>query len=194
MTEEKNFTPEQSLAIIQQMMDSARTRFEDNGLMYLVWGSLSTMAGLGHFLLSERGLFPLIPIPYLALWILGTAFNVFYYRNKAGQRGQSNPIGALVRRAWLMVSINVAVMGFFLFSVLQESLTPVILIMLSIGVGVSGAAVRSRLLAGAGVAINLIGMAAFFVDLKYQPLMLSLAATAAMLIPGAVMYMRPIRK
>jgi hypothetical protein len=193
MTEEKDINPEQSLAIIQQMMDSARAKFEENGLTYLVWGTLSALAGVAHFLLLRSQQYHLIFLPYLCLMLAGNAFTVWYYRSKPIKRTKYNPISILIRRLWLIIALNANILGFFLFPVLHNNVTPVILVLLSIGVGVSGLAVRSLLLVWAGASINVIGIVSFFVPPDYQPLMLSLAATTAMLIPGMILYWRSVR-
>jgi hypothetical protein len=190
MGEEKIFTPEQSLAVIQRMMDHARSRFEENGMQYLVWGGLNTFAGIGHYLLGQAGLYALIFIPYLVLVVVGMTYNIVSRRRGTKASPGNNPIGKLISSLWVVLVVNINVMGFFMFGALGSNLTPVIMLLLGIGVCISGLAVRSKMLMWAGILVNAIGMITFYVDLDYQPLMLSLAAFSAMVIPGAILYFR----
>ncbi len=187
--EEKSISPEHSLQIITRMMDEARSRFEENGVTYLVWGTLSALAGLSHFWLNTIDRMELSGLPYLGLNLIGLPFTFWYYRRKGGaQNMANNQIGNLVKRVWQLVVCNVILLGFFFFDFLGSNLTPIILLLLSLGIFTSGIALRSKLLILAGLSVNLLGIAAFFVSLAYQPLMISLAATLAMIIPGTVLF------
>jgi hypothetical protein len=189
MMEEKSISPEHSLQIITRMMDEARSRFEENGVTYLVWGTLSALAGLAHFWLYQIERLELSAFPYLALNLIGLPFTYWYYRQKNQQlKMANNQIGNLVRRMWQLVVFNVVALGFFFYGNLGSNLTPIILLLLSLAICTSGFALRSKLLIGAGLSVNVLGIAAFFVSLAYQPLMISLAAVLAMIIPGAVLF------
>jgi hypothetical protein len=187
--EEKSISPEHSLQIITRMMDEARSRFEENGITYLVWGTLSALAGLAHFWLHQIDRAELSAFPYLALNVIGLPFTFWYYRRKEKSRvAANNQIGNLVMRLWQLVVCNVIVLGFFFFSILGNNLIPLILLLLSLAICISGFALRSQLLIGAGLVVNVLGIAAFFVSLAYQPLLTSLAAVVAMIIPGSVLF------
>ena len=53
MSEETSLSQEKSLEIIQQMIQKAKTNFTDNGLGWLVWGSLIFISSLATFFLVE---------------------------------------------------------------------------------------------------------------------------------------------
>ena len=53
MSEETSLSQEKSLEIIQQMIQKAKTNFTDNGLGWLVWGSLIFLSSLATFFLIE---------------------------------------------------------------------------------------------------------------------------------------------
>ena len=53
MSQETSLSQEKSLEIIQQMIQKAKTNFTDNGLGWLVWGSLIFISSLATFFLIE---------------------------------------------------------------------------------------------------------------------------------------------
>ncbi len=50
---EKDLKHEESLRIIHEMIDNARSRIVDNGISWLLWGSLIILASLATFF-SDR--------------------------------------------------------------------------------------------------------------------------------------------
>ena len=50
MTDEK-FSAEQSLQVIQSMIEKAKNQFSENGYLYLLWGWVIFIASAGQFIL-----------------------------------------------------------------------------------------------------------------------------------------------
>ena len=51
MTDEQEFTSEKSLEIIHQMINKAKTNITDNGLGWLLWGTMIFLASLSTYIL-----------------------------------------------------------------------------------------------------------------------------------------------
>jgi hypothetical protein len=48
---EEQFSPQQSLAVIQSMIETAKNQFSENGHLYLLWGWLVFFCSIAQFFL-----------------------------------------------------------------------------------------------------------------------------------------------
>ncbi len=182
--EDQNLTPEKSFELINQVINAAKTRFEENGFIYAFWGLLGTVAALGQFILLKNGYYSINYYPYFVM-PLGAIYTVYYYYKK-GRSGQ-NQISRMVSISWTAVVLNIFILGFLLPVILRQQIIPIILILLGIGTIVSASAIKSKLKLYSGVIINLAGLACFRLEWIYQPLLLGIVFAIAILIPGIIL-------
>ncbi len=182
--EDQNLTPEKSFALINQVINEAKTRFEENGFIYAFWGLLGTVAALGQFILLKNGYYSINYYPYFVM-PLGAIYTGYYFYKK-GHAGQ-NQISRMVSFSWAAVVLNVFILGFLLPGILKQHLIPVILILVGIGTIVSAGAIKNRLILYSGVIINIAGLACFGLEWIYQPLLLGIVFAIAILIPGIIL-------
>lgn len=180
----KTLTPEESLNLITKVISEARQNFKDDGIIYIMWGILITLAGLGQFTLLQFEYYSVSYFPYF-LMPLGGIASLFYYYKKKG--GGSNIISRIVSRIWNAILINVLLLGFIFGIYLQESLTSVILILLGIGSLASGSALQDKTILFSGLCINLLGLSCFFLDYQYHSLITATAGFFFTLIPGILL-------
>ncbi len=185
--EVEKMTPETSFALITQMINEAKSKFEENGFIYMMWGTLVALASLGQFALLKYEYYNINYFPYF-LMPLGSAYTWYYYAKK--KKGRRNQIGHIVSYAWVVITLNLLILGFFFGPFLKEALIPVLLILLSVGTVISGAAIKSGLLLISGVIINLSGFAGFALPWIYQPLLMGIVAIVVILVPGIVLMRR----
>ncbi len=182
--EDQNLTPEKSFELINQVINAAKTKFEENGFIYAFWGLLGTVAALGQFILLKNGYYSINYYPYFVM-PLGAIYTVYYYYKK-GRSGQ-NQISRMVSISWTAVVLNIFILGFLLPVILRQQIIPIILILLGIGTIVSASAIKSKLKLYSGVIINLAGLACFRLEWIYQPLLLGIVFAIAILIPGIIL-------
>ncbi len=182
--EDQNLTPEKSFALINQVINEAKTRFEENGFIYAFWGLLGTVAALAQFILLKNGYYSINYYPYFVM-PLGAIYTGYYFYKK-GHAGQ-NQISRMVSFSWAAVVLNVFILGFLLPGILKQHLIPVILILVGIGTIVSAGAIKNRLILYSGVIINIAGLACFGLEWIYQPLLLGIVFAIAILIPGIIL-------
>ncbi len=186
--QKENLTPRQSLDLITQVINQARSRFEENGFIYAFWGTLIALASLGQFYLLQAGRTDIHWYPYLLL-PLGFVFTTLYYIKKKKKRTK-NVFDKSLAGLWNILGLYMMVLGFLFAGQLRENLLPVILLLLSVGMTVSGILIRQRILLFSGVLIGGAGIYAFSVDLMHQPLLTGIIAIIAILIPGIVLMYR----
>jgi len=186
--EEKTLSPEESLKIISQVISQARNKFEENGFIYVFWGILIAIASFSQFILLQKEYFNINWYPYL-LMPLGALFTGFYYSKKK-QQSIKNQISKMVSISWLTISVNILILGFIFAPWLKQNLTPIILILLSVGILVSAGTIKSRLLYFSGLIINVSAFICFYLDWVYHPLLMGFVGILAMLLPGILLMVK----
>ena len=183
--EENQLSPEESLALITSVIDEARVKFEENGSIYIVWGALVTVASFLQFILLKKGMGEWSYFPYFGL-ALGGIYTAFYFSKK--KERSTNQIGRIVGITWIVLAINILILGFGFFPFLLVNLIPVILILMALGLLVSSVALRSRVLFWSGLMLNVAGFICFGLDWAFHPLLLCVASFAGVLVPGVILY------
>ena len=182
--QEEPFSPEQSLALIAQVIEEAKSKFEENGVIYFMWGAILGFAALLQYGLLKNGQ---EEISYYGYFIVpvGALVSWYYYAKKKSAR--RNQVSTNISITWGVVSLNLMILGFFFNFVLQEHLTPLMLILMGIGTTISGGLVRSRLILLAGVLLNISGFVCFQLNWLEHPLVLGISAILFILVPGLLL-------
>ncbi len=181
-------TPEKSMDLITRVISEARNKFEENGFIYLFWGALLGIVSLTQFILIKQELYEISWYPYL-LMPLGAIYTFVYFFKKKGKRKQ-NQISRIISFSWIAISGNMMILGFLFYPYLKESLIPVILILLSAGIIMSGSSLNSKILLLSGIIINISAFIGFYIDLSYQPLLMSIVSFVAVFIPGVFLMIQ----
>lgn len=183
--EKDNLTPEQSFELITKVINEARNRFEENGLIYVFWGALIALASFGQYYLLKTEHTDIHWYPYL-LMPLGSIFTGIYYAKKKKTK-RKNMIEKILAVLWNVLALYMLILGFLFAGHLRENLLPIILILLSIGIIVSGVSIRKNILLFSGFIIGISAIYAFYLNLIYQPLLAGIISVVAILIPGIIL-------
>ena len=187
----KPLTPEQSLELITQVIGEAKNKFEENGVIYSMWGAMLAGAALFQYAMLKNDQAEISYYGYLLL-PLGSLFSWYYYTKK--RTGKQNQVSKNVSISWGIISFNLLVLGFFFNAVLQDNLTPVLLILMGIGTAISGSLIRSQLILIAGLLLNISGLICFQLDWINHPLLLGVSAILFILVPGLLLMAKYQRK
>ncbi|TVZ27971.1 hypothetical protein JM83_3053 [Gillisia sp. Hel_I_86] len=181
-------SPEKSFELITQIITQARNKFEENGFIYIFWGGLIAITSVSQFVLLKNGYYDINWYPYLLIPV-GVIYSTIYYSKKKGISKQ-NLISKIVSVLWIVLSINMMILGFLFWNNLKENLIPIILILLSIGTIVSGSSMKSKLLLYSGIFIGLSAFLSFYLEWIYQSLLMGIVSTVAVLIPGIILMVK----
>ncbi|MFZ6666227.1 hypothetical protein [Peijinzhouia sedimentorum] len=182
----KNFTPEQSLDIIMATISHAKSRFQEDGSIYIMWGILTALASFSQYYLLTIERYDINYYPYFIMPIGGIITGI-YYSKKAPSK--ANPLSRFLSFSWIIIALNIMVLGFFFNSFLQSNLIPIILILLGIGIFISGAAIRSGILLFSGIILNLSGLVCFYIGWQEHALVMGIVGILAILLPGVILKM-----
>ena len=190
--ETDKLSPEKSLELITQVITQARNKFEENGFIYMFWGILITITSISQFILLKNEYYNISWYPYL-LMPIGAIYSTIYYSKKKGKSKQ-NLISKMTSTLWIVLSINMMILGFLFGNNLKENLIPIILILLSIGTIVSGTSIKSKLLLYSGIFIALSAFTGFYIERIYQPLLMGLVSIITIFFPGIILMIQYKRK
>jgi hypothetical protein len=190
MENEQQMTGHKSLEIIQQMINQAKTNISDNGIGWLLWGTMIFLASLSTYFFiytnTENiywgwnifGLFTIVALGY----------DIFKPQQKKVRTYVDDllrlvDIGFTISLFTVIFAINVAVsansgFGFFLMIFAFMML-------------IKGGAVQSKPLI-IGAAVNWAGAIAMFLnkDFKYDMLIMAGAVLIGYIIPGLLLWMK----
>ena len=187
----KEFTPEHSFELINQVINQAKNRFEENGFAFILWGALIAFCCFSQAYLLHIGLGKQSWYPYLIM-PLASIYTIYYYAKKEAYK--HNPLKLVSSRLWLFTGVNIMLVAFGFSSALQDHLTPIILLLLGIATAVAGSFIRSRMLLFSGIVLNLSTYAAFFVPWKQHPLLMGMVSLVAFLLPGLLLHYKHKRQ
>ena len=185
-------SPEKSLELITQVITQARNKFEENGFIHLFWGTLIAITSISQFVLLKNEYYDINWYPYL-LMPIGSIYSAIYF-SKRKRKSKQNLISKIVSALWIVISINIMILGFLFANNLKENLIPIILILLSIGTIVSGISIKSKLLLYSGIFIGLSAFSCFYLEWIYHPLLMGIVSIIAILIPGIILMVQQKRK
>jgi hypothetical protein len=184
--ENKDFTPEESLALITRVISEAKTRLRENGFSFIFLGLCSFASSLGQFILLKLGYYDINYYPYFIMPIAG-AITFYYYKKKKHNPGSGNLIGLLLMMAGLILAFNTMIAGFFFWEKFGIALVPFILILFSIWSVLTGILTKNRIFIISGIAINVIAYITFFISWNYHPLVLSIVSLTGIVVPGILL-------
>jgi len=182
--QEQEFSPKESLRVINEMIETSKSRINEDGFIYLFWGWLILFCAIAQFVLFQVELYEYNYIPYLIVIPAGIYTGFRQYKKHKKER--SNYVTNVMKSLWISLGINLVVFGFLMFSAYQVSPTPFILVLLSIGAIVSGGTVKFNALIYGGIICNIIAIGALFTPSVYQPLLLAAGMISADLVPGYI--------
>ena len=186
--ETNKLSPEKSFELITQVITQARNKFEENGFIYMFWGLLMAITSISQFVLLKNEYYDINWYPYL-LMPIGSIYTGFYFSKRKGKSKQ-NLISKIISALWIVLTFNLLILGAVFGSYIKQNLTPIILILLAIGVIVSGTAVKSKLLLYSGILINVSAFICFYLDWIYHPLLMSIVSILAFFIPGLLLMVK----
>ena len=86
MENENDFNPQQSLALIEDMINKAKNTFCDNSILYLLWGWTIFVCAIGHFLLQYFKVIPHPEMIWMATWAIVAYQIVFLTKQKKKEK------------------------------------------------------------------------------------------------------------
>lgn len=187
--EERNFTPEESLLLISKTIEETKKRFQENGHIIILWGSLTFTVVFSQYVLSLLGLYKLFDIMWTSiLFPLGAIYTFLYVRRKVKKNNIPKTFlsGILGAMGWL-VGVNLMIMGFIFNDQLGNAIAPIFLVLLALFITMIGILIKFTPLKIGGILLNLIGLGTFLINPDYHGISMMLGSVVGLIIPGILL-------
>jgi hypothetical protein len=182
---EENFSPQDSLLLIQSMIEKTKNNIGRNRFYFLLWGWYTFLAIIAQFILKvvfhyERH--------YLVWWgvIPAVIVTIIYTAKQNKQSGVRTYIGESMSSLWTGVGIS-----FFVLSVIIASSRegwmfsyPFFILLYGLGTFISGRILKFTPLVVGGIINWILACIAGFVHYDYQMLLAATAILTSYIIPG----------
>lgn len=182
-----DLSPEESLEVIQTMINTARNKFSENGHLYLLWGWVVLVCSVGQFILMNYTSYEKHSMVWMLTWGAFIYQTIYLYRNKRKEKVRTYA-DSLMGFVWIVFVVMMFLFGLLFARELGENyyrmMNPGFLALYGMPTFLSGVILRFRPLIIGGVFCWLLSIGATYVPYGYQILLLSVAVIVAWIIPG----------
>lgn len=189
---EKQFTEQDSVALIRSMLERTQQGVEENGFFFLLWGWLVFVSAalnyLGWMIIGPK---EWIFLPWAILMPAGGIISAIVGARKKRETRvvtYTQDLLKYVLTAYLVSMFIVLFPGMWFWG--WEKTYPMLMVIYGIWLFISGGALQFRWLIAGGIFSWCCAVATFFVPSPHQLLMLALAVLCGYIIPGHLLRIR----
>lgn len=179
-----NLSANESLQLIESMINKAKDRFSENGHLYLLWGWVIFFCGLTQFVFIRFQIIERPEMVWIATWLAMIYQIVYLIRHKKREavKTYTDEIGDFV---WIAFGVMLFLLMFHLGRTNSwEMMFPLLFAVYGMPTFVSGVILRLPALKWGGVSCWILSLVAAFTPQTYQLLLLCVAMVLAWIIPG----------
>jgi len=186
-TSDENFSPQQSLAVIHSMIETAKNQFSENGHLYLLWGWIVFICSLAQFFLLSVFHSPYHYMVWMLTW-LAFIYQIFYLIKEKRREKVRTYASRITGFVWIVFVILMFLFAFLFGNELGNNyykvMSPGFLALYGMPTFLSGIILKFRPLILGGIGCWLLSIIALYTPYNYQLLLLSVAMIIAWIIPG----------
>jgi hypothetical protein len=180
----ENFSPKDSLLLIDSMINQAKNRFTENGFLYLLWGWVILLSSVGHFVLIKLQLFKHPEMIWISTW-LTIIYQVIYLVRRRKQETVKTYSEHIIGYVWMVFGISLGMISLILSKTNNwEMMNPLLLMLYGMPTFLSGVIMRFTALKAGGIICWGLSVVAVMVAPVYVLLLLAAAVIAAWIVPG----------
>jgi hypothetical protein len=181
---QENFSPEDSLHLIQAMIDKTKANISENRFYFLFWGWITFLAVLLQFLLKVVLRYP----HHYLVWLvtIPAAVITMWYARKHQGSGTRTYVGDSMSHLWTGVGISFGVLSF----IISQSPSgwyyafPYFILFYGLGTFISGLLLQFRPLVIGGIVNWVLACVCALIPYDYQLLLTGAALLVSYIIPG----------
>lgn len=181
MKDKENFNPEQSLALINTMINKAQNKLQENGFLFIFWGWLVFLVATAFYILVKMQ-FEYAFVVWYAM-PAGGIFTMIYAMRQSKKEKVKSFVDEYLMYVGIAFGISltiILVMGWKL----QINCYPMVILLYALTTFIYGGILKFMPLVIFGALSFPISVGAFFVDFHTQILLLALSVFVSYLIPG----------
>jgi len=181
---ESSFSPQDSLKLIQGMIDKARQNMGDNSQHFLLWGWISFIACVGQFVLKHIYDYP----QHYLVWLLtfpGAIISIILGRRQGRQKAAVTYLGESMKHLWIGMGISYFVLSMILTRLgWNTSIFPFFMLLYGLGTFISGKFLQFKPFVWGGLMAWVLAIASTFFSYDYQMLFGAGAILTSYIIPA----------
>lgn len=182
---EENFSPQQSLQLIQAMISKTKARLSENSIYFLFWGWLTFIAILGQFFLKvivryeHHYLVWLISIPAAVITLI-------YSSGRYRKHTVKTYLGESMSYVWTGIGISLFILCIIVTKTAGGwgKAWPFFILFYGLGTFISGKILKFTPLIVGGVINWALAIACIYIHFDYQLLVAAAAILTSYIIPG----------
>jgi hypothetical protein len=181
---EENFSPEQSLQLIQSMIAKTRQQMTDNSIYFLVWGWITFICCAGQFILKR---YVNYDQHYQVWWliVIGIVFSIYTGIKDDRTQKVVTYVGDSLKYLWIGMGISYFVLSMILSHLgWDTSVFPFFIMLYGLGTFISGSIIQFRPLIIGGLIASALAITSAFVEYDFQILFAALAILISYIIPA----------
>lgn len=187
---EENFSPQQSLQLIEGMINKVRNDIGANSFYFLFWGWLTFLAILTQFVLK-------VVVHYShhylvwAVIVPAVLFTIIYSR-RAHHKTYSTYVGDSMKYLWTGIGVSFFILSFIISNTHGGWLIayPFFILFYGLGTFVSGMFLKFKPLIVGGIFNWVLACICVLLPYDYQLLMAATAILSSYIIPGHIIQSR----
>lgn len=188
--QQEKFSPKDSLQLIDNMINQAKNRFNENGFLYLMWGWLIFFCAVVHFVSLKLNLFKNPEIIWAACW-LAVIFQVIYLSKRKKKENVKTYSENILNYIWISFGICMFIVVIIAAKTNYWSLlNSLILVFYGTPTFLSGIVMQFKPLIIGGIICWMLAIISILILPVYVLLLLALAVIAAWIIPGYLLRAR----
>ncbi len=182
--EERNITEQESLAIIQEMINKSKKQLTDRSKYFMMWGvAVFACAIIQYFLL--RDLQPHTQMVWLSMPVLAVIQLFLSIRDRKKEKVLSHNTAA-IGSVWLALGISFFMLA-FLSSRISFDMFPFLILLYGIGTFITGRIIQFKPLIFGGLACFILCVLITYVEGPEKLLILALSVLLSYIIPGILL-------
>lgn len=186
----------ESLRIIEQMINTAKNQFSEDGHLYLLWGWVVLICSVSQFVLFHYFHSPW----HFTVWILTWAaigYQFVYIRSKRRKRTVRTYADTILVSVWIAFMVVLILMAAVIGNIFQargkdfySMVYPIFLLVYGIPTFISGSVLKFRPLLLGGIGCWILAVMTAFLPEDWQILMLTPGMIVAWILPGYMLRAR----
>lgn len=184
-TEKNDFSPQESLMLIQSMIDKTKANISESRFHFLLWGWLAFSAIIAQYILLVVFDYPHHYLVWLITFV-GIAASILYVKKNKRKRRVKTYIGDSMATLWTGLGVSFFILS-FLFANIEGGWLhcyPFFILLYGLGTFVSGKILQFRPLVVGGIINWALAMVAVFFPFEQQMLFAAAAILTSYIIPG----------
>lgn len=187
--EEKNLNEKESIALISQMIKNSQNNLEGReGIPFLLWGYISVAVTIAvwtacHF--TQNGYWNFL---WFAIPVIG--WPLMMILNKKHRKGIKTYIDNVIGYIWIFIGIACLVVSLLKMFSADIPILFLVLLLLGIGVGITGAVIKFVPITVGGILCILLSILTLYFGYDGQMIVFAATFLVTMVIPGHILNCR----